>query len=1720
MNGDKRNFSLSIWDHEDTFLCLLKPASGSIEGQSYNENLTSNIYGEETLSFTIPAYINNYKENEKWNYIFSEQKIRYIEYNDITNKPIKGRIKEFVLKHYEESRNGYEKSIQCECQSLAVYELSKIGWNINFDTYYVSQYEQLNHSDDYLTLDYWLKKIFYKETNLGRVSTTTEYNYLLQGLQLRDNEGYPISNSYSIDEDGNYYFERIEEPICEDEEIPQNYLNLTGWSWEIQAVDPRRLDKQIITDKIYEKPVINRYIEISPNNFLPHSYQCGINEEDSEKTLKPHPIEDYNSLRYVTDIKRKLISCERSNIFSIIQVLCEEFNVWAYFFYDYNEQGKIINKKILFKSAAVNDTITFDFSYGKNLQGCTRSIDSNDLVTKLIIPDTESNLNSNRILSIKQAVANQTGEGYIYNFDYFYNIGSLSRLTEEEKRGDISVIEHSDEYKINYHCGQLKKINTQITNIQNYLVPLYDRQVSLSTDLTVQEANIIGIRQNMSDINDKIAVIPEDQQIVESWSSFTTQLDYIGKLKTLTNTTTHEGYSRYINFGREDVLYNNSIEIQSFYLDEEGNLIEEEKEEKEYIPSYVPRYNTNWNQKDELNDETDFNKLEGNNIVIPEYSKIGEKTLGYIKGLYISDNYYLEHSWIRIRYKYAPLAYYYMLLKDYWDKLLKEKEKSTIISNNLQEINNKIINNEMILKNLLAQKNELILQFEKEYGIYIKEGYWEPSDYQSQINSEIVNTNSPKSIYEGFILITNKLSDLNLNESLHNYTYYIPLSVNADNIDINSIRMITYSPVADYEYTPLERNRGNDYEVYIDDNNQVIIAIAPSLIDTYQLYKYDQKFYKSRISYTDLQENEIQLSINGELDIPWTNFNSENSPKVIERYIYLSNDNILTHTLEIYGNEDKQENLLTFGTDYTYTFDYAGYVDGQRVDLKNQTSYNENITYDYITKITLKNSNKVNSFGNGPYIIKYSNETTLQFLYNDALATSDKYSTPQITYSISMLDISGLKGYENYKPILGQKVPIYDIEMRLNGYEGIITSISKELEKPENTQIELATYQTKFEDIFQKLTVTMTDIRYNQSDILNAASSFSIENGTIKADVFRKSLEDNDYLITLGVNNDITIERESGITLIDKDNNRAVKIIGNGIFLTDNYTTNPQWRTGITGEGINASALTVGNIDTKNISIWNASEGQVRFIWNEEGLFAYGEKGIAGDSSNKIQDFIDYNKFVKFSYNGLEFQDTEENIVRSALSLGWDGLKISAQQGSLELNAAQGLIIKDFNNNNNNNNIITRLELGKLDDGTIYGLRLRDNYGDPSFQSDSEGNLWLSKYIKVGGQYNAETGQYDSKPNAGIVGLQNNSDEKQYQMGLIRDSHGTPYWSNKIIRFWAGPQTKEEYLGQLNLTSETLNIPELNSFNDEETYPAFARFKVDEKGNIIASGIDVGGWIGQGTILASKSYEAILRSDGYEYIDSENKGYPVLAIGIPFKENENDPDDISGLNHNFRVYKDGSINIGNGQFIVQANGHVEAKDIIIGNSGDEPTSDFNVNDGLIGGLSINPYGLGVILKNSNNEITYRSGIYSNSKSVLALSSKEDNYVFLAGPEGDPSFYVTDKGSVVANDITITGSSGNWIINSSKFQVDSNGQIGAGTQLNTFPDIDSIDTSDNLYSFSVDSNGTIRFRGDIKAWDGIKWREGLNSGQISFYTTNQRTVSVEVCQGLIVDIRNV
>ena len=1787
MIGNKRNYSLSIWDHEDNFICLLKSANSEINGQSYNERLDENINGQKTLSFSIPMYIFDmnsgesqdhektsktqyFKQNELWRHIYNEQKIRYVEYDEDTNEEIK--VEEFILKNYSESRTGEEKIAECTCESLAVYELGKVGWGITFDVEYVTQYETERNSEDLLTLDYWLKKIFYKETNLGRVTNITECTYLLQGLQLRNEEGAPISKNYLIDKDGNYVYQVISEPIATSSDV-EKYYNPTGWTWEVAAKDPRDPNKEVIGPDLYEEPTINKYVQRSANTYVGQSYQKAISQLDSQKKLRDHPIDkkDYSTLMYVTDIKKRLISIERSNIYNIIQELCESFKIFAYFQYNYGTDGKIKERKILFKTEAINDVINFDFSYGKNLLSCKRTLDSNDLVTKLYVPDIESPINNGNILSIKESICNPTGEGYLYNFKYFYDNGTLTK--------DKYNIQ-TDEYYINLHCGELKNYNVKITDIQNILVPLYNRRDKLEGDLLIQQSSKTAIMDNMQNIQEKIDAIDKEDQVIESWSQYEKQYNHVGELKTVSTTNINGEEKLYINFGRDDIIYDKSITYTPYTINANQEVILSPSTTT--INSYIPRYYSSTTEYKPENATTTIDPddikvftLLDTNKVTPIYSKIGEYDTKFINGLIFNENKYPnDKTYIRIRYKYAPLVWYYLLLKDYWEQLKEVNNSINILNSQLIEIKNKIVTNELKLKNILTEKNEKILQFENKYKAYIKEGYWEPSNYQGQLFPKLVDTRRNNTdVFTGLFSITTPLKELNLNDSIHNYRYYINLNIPATDVKLDSffmttsnkfveesevpneyidkydyyVRMkpfinlnnydnafkyytqelsnkrildleilgklknavesseiiknnqyfipsdhifdfnihsaedlfnldkewaISYGLEWDYKYglwyypnsalwysngylwdrnnnaydvktkkplsdilsedelTTLEgdkfiirlspnfviknqyavysegnvgsidipRYRGNDFEVYINENNKVILGIAPSLIDTYELYKYNLKNYKSTVTY------QTSNGVTTTVEYNWTEINNSNNPKSINRYIYITDDNIVFDSITIDGYfENNFIKRLEPSVDYEYIFDYVGYDDqGRIIDLNNQSSYESNVYYDYITKITLKNTDTTVQCNR--FIVNYNEDTTLQYLYKDAEQTSNKYCEPQVSYDINVLDISSLHEYKDYKPQLGQKVPIYDKEMGLNGFEGFITSISRVLDTPQDTNITIATYSTKFEDVFQKLTATMSNIQYNENAIDRTISSFNDEGNAIKADVFQKSLEDNSFQISLGTDNDTIIDKKLGITLIDKINNNAVRLIGRGIFLTENYNgdSDSTWKTGITGEGINASALMTGNIDTKNINIWNATEGQVRFMWNEKGLFAYAPQGSSGTSTSTADEFVDYKKYVKFSHEGLQFSDNG----KSALHLGWRGLLIQAQENSLELNADDGLIIQKEQNR--------RLHLGRLDaNNDLYGLRLLSKNGQITFQNDSDGNLWLHKELSMGGSVTTTTINGNSstiidKPTAGIYGFGDGSESTEvdisHQMGYMKLPGKELEWNSNPIRFWAGIQTTTAYLETLKIEeSSIVNKTNYDDFKKLKNAPTLAKFKVDSEGNIIASGhiigesFDIGGWSAGEGELHSNNYQAILRSN-------DNNNNPIFSIGNP---NGNTTSATTGEGYNFRVYKDGSLNIGNNNFTISSGGIVDAKGI-------------NITGGSIGGLSIstNYLEFNTTEEKNNKNYTYTVGLYSVTQGEdIALKIGTTK---IGNEEKDASFIVQNNGTLKATNAIISG----------------------------------------------------------------------------------------------------
>lgn len=1648
MIGNKRNFSLSIWDHEDNFLCNLKSANVDFNGQSFNENFVENINGEKSLTFSIPMYIfdidskeedkentekSYFKQNEIWKYIYNEQKIRYIEYNSETNEV--ERQEEFLLKSYTESRNGEEKIAECTCESLAVYELGKIGWNINFDLDYVTSYESLSTNpeiDNLLTIDYWMKKIFYKETNLGRVSNTTECTYLLQGLQLRDDEGWPINKDYISDTTGKYIYERIPEPVCTSTQAEledSKFYNPSGWTWEVEAKDPRDPSQYITTSTLYEEPVIDRYLRVTPEQYKAFSYQnhYSTSTEDDKKELLPYPIqeEDYGELVYVTNVKKRLFSVERSNVYSIIQTLCETFEVFAYFQYHYDSEGSIDGRKIIFKTEAINEDIQFDFSYGKNLISCQRSTNSDELVTKLIVPDTESNIIDGNILSIKEATANPTAEGYIYNFQYYLDSGMLTS-------GEDDI--YSDEFEINVHNGRIKNYNTRITNLQKYLVPLYARQDNLNSELSTQRAARTALMDNIQSIQDKIDNIPPNQQIINSWSQYTTDISHVGETKTITLTTyADDPDCYYLDFGREDIVYEGIEDIVVCTINKEKELVTGTTTS---VSTFIPRcFNGVWTPGSGVKYDDDttnsfvllnrFNTATSTAIDIPVKTTIRGKEVGFIKGIIMKIPPIVKgedqqvQTFIRVRYQRAPLIWYYILIKDYWEQIIETEAKIATLENQLLEINNRIIVNELSLNNLLSEKNKEILQFEKKYKAYIREGYWEASDYQGQIAPKSYDTDN-KEVFNGLITVSTALNELNLNESLSTYSYYFDLG-ERDNIEIDSISMITHVPETKLSHStnPIPRYRGNDFELYlsrIGEKLHTIVGIAPSLINNYEIIGYSTEYYKCDISFFDKTINSITTE-----EREWWKINSVRPPIIEERYIYLTDDNIITDSIKIDGIKENTTTTISLSTydDFTYTFDYAGYDRyGERVDLNEQQSYSTNISYDYITKIVLKDTDKVSSLDH--FIVHYNEETTLQYLYQDAVLTSKKYAVPQVTYDIGVLDISSLQGYKNYKPKIGQKVPIYDPEMGFNGFEGIITSISRVLEKPQDTNITIATYSTRFEDVFKKLTSTMSEIRYNSSALYNAADAFT-ETGALKPNVFQKSLADNSYEIALGTDNDVTIDKQAGITLIDKANNNAVKFIGRGVFLTEDYNekdeSKSKWVTGITGEGINANALVTGNIDTKNINIWNATEGQVRFRWNEEGLIAYGAKGDTGGSTttsaSTVQDFIDYNKFVKFNYDGLDFQDNTDNISRSAVRLGWGGLDIQAQGGALNLTGDKGIIVKD--------STTTRLQLGRLEGNKIYGLRINNRSGNPSFQSDSKGDLWLAEHINIGGGFDTENGE-PIEPTGGIYGMDTTSNIKE-QMGPKRDNSGGPEWDSDPLRFWAGPRTTTEFA-----TDEPdLWISQSTKINQAgNNAPALARFRVSNEGRIVASGIDVGGWIGSGNFLRSKGYQAILRSEGY------TNEIPVLAIGT--NTNSVTTGTEVGKNYNFRVFQDGSIKIGNEDFTATSTGSVTIKNgditikqggIYLGPIGNNEYNFSADSNGIVKARAIDIIsGTTAGFKVLGNEIYITSGT---NTTKISSSTKSGAHAIEIGSVSNPQFYVTNAGYMRAADGEIAG----WKIETDK-----------------------------------------------------------------------------------------
>ena len=154
---------------------------------------------------------------------------------------------------------------------------------------------------------------------------------------------------------------------------------------------------------------------------------------------------------------------------------------------------------------------------------------------------------------------------------------------------------------------------------------------------------------------------------------------------------------------------------------------------------------------------------------------------------------------------------------------------------------------------------------------------------------------------------------------------------------------------------------------------------------------------------------------------------------------------------------------------------------------------------------------------------------------------------------------------------------------------------------------------------------------------------------------------------------------------------------------------------------LDAGKITSGQINTELVKIFAGDD--ISFVWNADGIYAY----------EIIDGVINPQSFARFNKDGVLMQKNGRTILRQS----WEGFYLGSLDGSIELNAEEGLIVYDRPLGTSGDTRKPLIKLGKYTEGDVteYGLRFYktvDGETTPTLTADSNGDLWLDSALTVG----------------------------------------------------------------------------------------------------------------------------------------------------------------------------------------------------------------------------------------------------------------------------------------------------------------------------------------------------------------------------------------------------
>ena len=308
------------------------------------------------------------------------------------------------------------------------------------------------------------------------------------------------------------------EKVAKDTFMLKSYLN--------NDVEKNGLPPEKYTEDDYK--IITDYIDLNKCKY--YIYGAASNEKDCiyANSNGICMYQKYGYCPYLFQTQKhcrkiRTLNGEKSNRFNLTQELSKVFEVYPVYYTDHKENGKVKtdtdNKMIknVFYITEKGMENKLGFRYEKNLSNISRTLTSNEIVTKLYVEDVDSELSKTGLCSIKTAEDNPSKDSYIIDFSYYTMKGLLD---ENVVKADLYGIGEND-------LGYLKQLgyyNEKYDEISNKIINLQDESFTeLQANIEVNLTGIETAQQEMNKINktlQKYAQPKNGQQLYEESDTY------------------------------------------------------------------------------------------------------------------------------------------------------------------------------------------------------------------------------------------------------------------------------------------------------------------------------------------------------------------------------------------------------------------------------------------------------------------------------------------------------------------------------------------------------------------------------------------------------------------------------------------------------------------------------------------------------------------------------------------------------------------------------------------------------------------------------------------------------------------------------------------------------------------------------------------------------------------------------------------------------------------------------------------------------------------------------------------------------------------------------------------------------------------------------------------------------------------------------------------------